>query len=454
MNADHRWYQSAVNPHQGKKDTLIVLAAQISALAVGIASQSLLAWCLGAAGRGSFAVCLVIGTLMPTVFGLALDRAIQVKLAGGHLSIRAALAASWIVTLIAGVAGAVTTLTLLAAIPALRAKADSGSFALALLMMPATLAFTFQLRLHTALRRFPDYLMANLTVSVLSLALIILLVKSLDLGTRGALLASLAGYVVADAYGFARLWHAAGAQTGSASVAVHWASLRSFGVRSYPATVGHAIDLNLGTMVLSLLASRSEIGLFAAVSALAQRLLIVPQSLQETLLPRVAADAEGRPQLVAAAARIAFTVTLVAAALLLLLRRPIVTVLLSHDFLAALPMFFWMLSGIAIHACSTVLMPYFDGTGRPQIVSASVWAGLLANLAATMLLFPLVGANAAAMGFFFSFLARFITLFIVFHRSTGIPLRSVLFPVIEDLAAMRLALTSSLAFLKTRSGKV
>lgn len=47
MNADDRWYQSQGDPHQGKKDTLIVLAAQTGAIAVGIASQPLLACCLG-----------------------------------------------------------------------------------------------------------------------------------------------------------------------------------------------------------------------------------------------------------------------------------------------------------------------------------------------------------------------------------------------------------------------
>lgn len=379
---------------------------------------------------------------MPMLFGLALDRASQVRLAAGQMSLHSALRVSWVVSLTAGSIGALATLALLVAEPVLQTKADTASFALALVMMPVTLAFTFQLRLQTALRRFRDYLATTMTLGASNALLVALAVCALGLGAKGALVALLLSYGIGSWLGFARIVRSSNADA-HAEKRVDWRALRAYGVRSYPAVVGHAIDLNLGTVILSVLATKSEIGLFAAVSALVQRFLIVPQSFQEAVLPRIAADPEGRTDLVAGGARIAFSVTLIAVLGFLLMRRPLVTMLLSRDFLPALPLLWWMGAGIAVHASSALLMPYFDGTGRPEVVSLSIWVALLVNTVATLVLYPIAGVTAAAIGFFFSLLSRFLVLYSVFRRSTGVPLVGVLIPSVKDIAMLRAVLTSS-----------
>jgi O-antigen/teichoic acid export membrane protein len=428
-----------------------VLGAQIGGLAIGVATQSLLAWDLGPAGRGSYAICSIFGTIMPVAFSLALDRATQVKLATGELPLSSAVRLALMTSLAAGSAGAIATLCLVEALPRFLSKSDPGSFALAALLMPVSFLFTFQLRLQTAVREFGGYLATTLAQGISNVVLIGFFVGVLGLGSKGALVALLLSYGAGSWLGIVRLMKACVAEPRS-SAGPPWSALRSYGTRAYPAMVGHMIDLNVGTLMLGVLGTRPEIGLFAAVSALVQRFLIVPQSLAEALLPRVAADPAGRPDIVTSASRMAFAVTLLAALAFLVVRRPVVTLLLSRDFLPALRLLWWMAAGMVIHASSTLLMPYFDGTGRPEVVSASIWVGLLVNVLTLILLYPVAGMDAAAIGFFASLLSRFAILYFAFWRFTGTPLHRVLIIDNLDLSVTREALGSSIRALRRLGG--
>ncbi len=61
----------------GGKETLIVFATQLWTLAVGLGTQSVLAWMLGPAGRGEYAVCMLFGGIFGVIFTFGTDRAAQ-----------------------------------------------------------------------------------------------------------------------------------------------------------------------------------------------------------------------------------------------------------------------------------------------------------------------------------------------------------------------------------------
>ncbi len=79
-----------------------------------------------------------------------------------------------------------------------------------------------------------------------------------------------------------------------------------------------------------------------------------------------------------------------------------------------------MLPGIAIHAGSTLLMPFFEGTGRPRVVSMAVWAGLLANVLVIVIAFPYLGLDSAGLALSIAMFTRFLLLAVPYCRITGL----------------------------------
>src|SRR6478735_1631870 len=61
----------------GRNETLIAFGVQAWTLVAGLATQSVLAWMLGPAGRGAYAVCLLFAAIMAGVFNSGIDRAAQ-----------------------------------------------------------------------------------------------------------------------------------------------------------------------------------------------------------------------------------------------------------------------------------------------------------------------------------------------------------------------------------------
>lgn len=57
----------------GLRDFSAAFVARVGAMVLAIGTQSCLAWFLGTAGRGSYAVCLIYATLLGLVFGLGFD---------------------------------------------------------------------------------------------------------------------------------------------------------------------------------------------------------------------------------------------------------------------------------------------------------------------------------------------------------------------------------------------
>jgi O-antigen/teichoic acid export membrane protein len=190
--------------------------------------------------------------------------------------------------------------------------------------------------------------------------------------------------------------------------------------------VAHSIDFNTGTLVIAAIGDNAAVGLYAAVSALMLKFLLFAQALQESLLPRIARDDAGRRGLVTQMSRIAVCGTLAAVLLFLAVARPVVTLLLSPAFMPGLVIAWWIAPGIVIHSASTVLMPFFEGTNRPSVVSVATWVGLLFNVVGVLFLYPRFGLAGAGAAMTLGLISRSVVLVYVFRRTTGSTLRELL----------------------------
>jgi O-antigen/teichoic acid export membrane protein len=211
--------------------------------------------------------------------------------------------------------------------------------------------------------------------------------------------------------------------------------IAGFGFRFYPAAVAHALDFNAGVLVLAAIASSSEVGIYAALSALMLRFLLLAQAIQEAVLPRVAADADrGRQHLVSQLTRVSVWATAAIVLAFLPVSNWIVGVLLSPPFVEGISIIWWMVPGIIAHAASAVLMPYFEGRGRPGVVSIATWVGMTVNVAAVVLLYPVLGLPGAGLAMTLGLVSRFAVLCFHFSGSGGGGFWALLTPRKADIA--------------------
>lgn len=410
----------------GQRDAASILAAQVLLLLASVVTQAALAWLLLPEGRGVYALFAALATILPVVFTLGLDRSIQFHLMSGKMGLADALSGLLNVWAAAAICGFVAAL-LLGGRVGLPLPAQDVTLWLAGLGLLATASlYSVLLKMRVAARQFGGYLAATLAQSAANLALLGAFALTGSLRPATAIAALAFSYAVAALLSWRALRGAS--QTHDEAVASGHArgEIVRYGIRYYPALVGHAMDFNAGTLVLAVVATTHEVGIFAAIAALMLKLLLLAQAFQDAMLPRIAADDRGRAELVAQLARIAVAATFCGGLLFALVSRPVLALLLSPEFAAGSRLVWWTLPGVAVHAGSALLMPFFEGTGRPGIVSIAVWCGLVVNVTVILLAYPIMGLDSAGLAMTSAMVARFLVLAVPFSSVTGLSLTSLL----------------------------
>jgi O-antigen/teichoic acid export membrane protein len=390
-------------------------------LLASVVTQAVLAWLLLPEGRGLYALFAVLATLLPVAFTFGLDRSIQYHLMSrktGHAQALQYLLFVWAGAAVCAAAVAIA----LAGRGTLPSLAESpGLWSAALLLIGASSLYAVLLRMHVAAGRFEGYLGATVAQSLANIVLLLIFasIGSLNPGTAVAALA--ASYALAAGLSLRALMVPPADESVGMAHRTPPRDFVRYGLSYYPAMLAHAIDFNAGTVILAALATNYEVGIFAAISALMLKFLLLAQAFQEAMLPRIATDQRGRAELVAQLARIAIAVTFLGLLLFAIVSRPVLSLLLSPNFAAGASLVWWMLPGIAIHSGSTLLMPFFEGTGRPGVVSVAVWSGLLVNVVAIALAFPRMGLDSAGLAMTLGMFVRFILLAAPFCRISGLP---------------------------------
>jgi O-antigen/teichoic acid export membrane protein len=386
-------------------------------MAASLGIQSALAWFLGPAGRGSYAVCILFAMFLGVVFTFSVDRAGQYLIASG----RAKVVDGVLVTLTAGLAGSALGVAvgyvLIQSGAEFFTKATVLSFKLSLVLVPLNVMSESLILLLMGTRQFAWMSRIAVARVITHLGATLLLVWGLDLGVNGALVALMVGNAVSIVVGlgFLRFRYRLAPRRLRRR---DFAALLSFGVRYWMANLGSQMNFRIGTVVLAWFVTTPEIGIFAAAASLVSRVQLIPDAIGSALLPRVARDPAGRSELVAQVARLSLIVCGVVLAVLVVVSRPLIALLFSRDFLPAVPLIWMIAVGMLVHAGSKVLGAYFMGINRPSVCSWSVVLAVLANFGALMILLPAIGLPGAAWAMSIGYLVRTIVLVLSFRATT------------------------------------
>ena len=419
----------------GGEEVALVLATKAFLVIAGLANQSLLARLLAPEGRGAFAVCVMFGTILGVLFTPGSDRGAQYFVISGRYSISLGVSVGLFLSLVGSVLAIVASAPLIQSDFGFFQKAEPSSFYFALSLVPVTVVSTsLQLQL-AGLRRFGRLAVFSVVHATVNLTAILILTWLAEWGVSGAILALSASNGVMVLLLLWDLHQNCGLRFETPAPS-QFREVLTYGRKYYVARVGGMVDFKVGALFLAVFATQAEIGLFSAASALILRTFMISDSIESSLLPRVATDPSGRPELVAQCLRISALITGAALAGLVAFSIPLVRILLSDAFLSSVMLIWVMAPGVLLYGSSKILMAYFRGLNRPEICSLVVWSGLTVNIATLLVLYPISGLVAAGWAMSAGFAFRSLILAVAFRRVSGCSYRMTWLPERADLALL------------------
>ena len=400
------------------REFVALFAARLATHAAGLLTQSLLAYLLLPSGRGAYAVCVTFAYL------IAVGLSLSVEMGAQFFSIKDRAEVPQNLTAALGVCLAGSTLAVAVALPltysglAFFSKAEPGAFRLSLLLIPlVSCSYAVELQL-AGLKRFGPLAALLLCQSAVVVLFTLVLVWQLDMGVVGAILALAAGHALLLVSGLVDLRRSAGFRVQMPSTA-GFRRIFGYGARYHPTRLGNELEPRVGVLFLGVLASQSDIGLFATISMLMLRFNLIPVSANAVLYPRAAAGQAMPLERVGLYLRLICLATGAALALVLAFGAPLVRLLFSEAFVPAVSLMWVMAPGILAYAAASLFATYFNSVNRPAVCSWAAWLGLGVNAATLLMLHPILGMASAAWALTAGLACRAAFLAFQFHRWTG-----------------------------------
>lgn len=399
----------------GIKEVSYVFAGRIALLVIGIGMQSFLAWFLSVEGMGEYSVCLLFAQLLSLICMVGCENAVLFYVASKKISLSEAISNVWVFVVIGSVLAIAIGLALMKTEYSFFLKASPLAFQLALVTIPISTSAEILLRLLESLRQFSWLAIASTTSAIFQFIIAGIYLWKFNLHVKGMLitliingLITIVGMMI-----LYRLKYKIKLVLPSLDVL---SKIWSYGIRFYFGKISNTANVQAGVIIVAFFATKAETGVFAFVTAMLTRAMIIPDVISNVLMPRVSQDEEGMPDLIAKLARLTGLVTISIFPILLIFIRPIISVLFSPDFLLAAPLFWVLTPGIILRCICKLFVPYFNGTNRPGISSLSTIFGLITNMIALLLLMPLLGTLGAAIAMSVGYLVSSIYLAICFKR--------------------------------------
>ena len=415
------------------QEMAVLLVTRALVLALSIVAQSLLAYALLPEGRGAYAVCVLFGDLAGVIFTLGSARGAQYFVIAKRISVSQGIAVAFTFALLGSAAAVAAAIPLLHSGLSFFRNADTGSFYLALLLIPASaFAYATMLQLE-GLRRFGRLAVCSVLRAAVSVAAIVALVWIADWGVNGAVLALALGHLAMLAGGVAELRRHCGLAPEPPTRDGMGQALQ-YGLKEYPARIGQSLEQRMGGLLLGIVAGRADIGLFTVSNTLMTRFHLISAAVSTYLLPRVAGHDTGKPELAAFCARVTWWTVGALMLVWVAVSAPLVPLLLSEAFTPVTRLTWIMAIGITAYAGAEIFAAYFRGTNSPQIFSYAMWLSLAANVALFFALYAAWGLPGAAWALTGGLLCRSVMLWVMFQRATRLPLAAALLLRRSDLA--------------------
>jgi O-antigen/teichoic acid export membrane protein len=408
-----------LSPDSGLIDTAFAYFAQIITILAGVAVQSCLAWFLGPSDRGSYAVCLVFGYIVGILSCFGIDGALQYYTASKKIDLSQIMSMTILLSLFSSILGLSIGVGLLNLDLEFFQKASTNSFLITLLYIPVSILDAVFTKLLIGLKEFKSISIFAFVKGSLNFIGLIILVYFLSLGIDGALYAIIIAWAITVAVQFIYMFQKYHFHLG-VPLKRNILEILHYGRRFYFTRLGNIMNSQIGTVILAFFLTSAEIGYYAVATKLVAYVIIIPDGLGNALLPRVAASADGKIDLIMRCSRLSGSICGMILILLLVFIKPLIVILFSSSFLPVIPIVWILIPGILIRCITKILISYFNGINRPEIPSLATITGVTANLTSLLLFLPFMGLQGGAVAMSCGYLVNASVLLSRFSKFTKI----------------------------------
>ena len=420
---------------RGSQEVLLTLATRVGLVLSGVAIQSLLAYALLPSGRGTFAICVLVSTLLGILVSPGADVGAQHYVMARQISVSQAIAASFGISFAGALVAAIIAIPLIAGDFPWFHTSERRAFYFALFLVPLSI-FGSAVRSQLAgLRRYTQLAWYSLLQTATNGCSLLFFVVWAGFGVPGAVVASCISNLVLIFACIRDLRREDGLSFEIPS-RITLTKIIAYGLRFYVARIGWGVDVRVGVLVLGIVASSAEVGYFSVASGMMMQFIVLSNAVFVPLLPRAATDM-GRPHLVAFCSRCTVWATVLALTGFLAFGNPLVRFLLSAEFLPVVHLSFIIAPGILLLAGANILTAYFRSVNQPGICSWAVGLGIAVNVVLLPLLYPVIGYAAAAWSMMLGLIGRSSLLYFFYLRTNAMNAGSVCLPQRGDLHLLR-----------------
>jgi O-antigen/teichoic acid export membrane protein len=404
----------------------------------GAAATIVLARVLGPQGWAAYFVAQSLLMILLAATTLGVEHGIAFYVSSARWAARAAFRSALGVAAVMGCVGALAAVVVRLLAPSAFAGLSVWLTVIVAAGLPFALAWFYTSFVALATDRYEvsTSLPAVQAVLVLVLAVPGALAFGIEGAVVGASLATVATGVGAVAWGGRRLPPSGRSGPGELRRAI------AFGIRPYAAVALRLLDYRLDVFILSAVASTVVVGTYSLAVAITSLLWLLPRSLSDVLLPRVArlsgsGDDDELEMVETKSVRHASLVTILGTVALAVALVLLVVPIFGESFRPAVDLGLILLPGTAAIALSFVLSATVVGRGKP----AYALYGALAITPLTVVLYatviPWLEADGAALASTLSYLGTFLLWCHLYRRTTGRRVAPLLVPTRSELDDLR-----------------
>ncbi|MBO9605733.1 MAG: polysaccharide biosynthesis C-terminal domain-containing protein [Paenibacillaceae bacterium] len=405
-------------------NSALVALRQVAGVAIGFAATVVTARYLGAAGQGTYALALLLPTLLATCMTCGIDAA-TVFYTGKDAYKPATVYKTNLVSAFAlsALSLLIGCLVVLLFGRELFAGATRLQLLLALAAVPQLLFGTLLGGILQGMQDFKRLAGAAFASQLLGLALLLAATAWLHWGVAGAIAAYAGGQCALFLLVLAAIRRVYGLRMKDGSVDRKLMK-QSFiyGGKEHVSNMLTFLNYRADLFMIAFFIGSSAAGVYTITVAVAEQLWFVSRAVSLVLFPRISAaggDAE-RNLLTSAVGRIVLALTLAFAVVTAVLAKPFIGFAFGHEFAAGGLALQLLLPGIVAGSLERVLSHDISGRGKPEISMYVSMVTVVCNLALNVLLVPKYGIAGAAAATSTAYIVSFAVKIVIFRRLTGL----------------------------------
>jgi O-antigen/teichoic acid export membrane protein len=433
----------------------MAIAAQVAPLAAAAALSLTIARLYGPARTGVMSLVMNLADVALQVFTLGLSSGITYLISRREWPLRSARRAMTSTATVLGASGAIAALVFYELTrDSIFKGVPPALVVISLTSLPFAISWSFVAAAALGRDRYEAYATFEISYSI------VLVVVGVSLAIAFGLTGAVIGFTTANVATaiIATLWvrreqtRDSGSAHDRTDDGTQLRRAARFGLQSWSANLLQLLNYRLDLFILSAVAARSAVGVYAIAVSVTGLGWILPNALQTVLFPRVAsldasADAgqislESSDAAAARAVRHAVFMMGPTASVLVVLV-VLVPVIYGSGFEQSMTLGFILIPGVAALGLAKVLSAVFSGRGFPRYALYTTAISVPITLALYLALIPPLDATGAAVASTLSYFVTTAVSVFYFERATAIPLRTALVPLRSDLVdyvhAIRLA---------------